>query len=176
MTWRMADSSALIEGMLGSGWRKDVFDFYTFEGAKALRDKLRYWEGGKLVVHISEMPIKCPVAPLEFSFLADSYLRERGLRHKTEIVYVTPLSGAFTKPIASKALGHLLEDRQINVVGEFNASEVDNERSAWSRPSTMASYSAKPKASYRRAVAALRSPAAAAAAPAQPHPRSHVSA
>ena len=62
-----------IEGMEGEGWQKDVFDFYTFKGAKNLRDKLREWEGGKMVVHICEMPIKCPVAPLEFAFLADSF-------------------------------------------------------------------------------------------------------
>ena len=60
------------EGLLGPIWRKDIFDFYTYEGALALRNKLREWEGGKLVVHLTEMPIKCPVAPLEFAFLADS--------------------------------------------------------------------------------------------------------
>ena len=48
------------------------------------------------------MPIKCPVAPLEFTFLADDYLTRRGLRDRTEIVYVTPLDGAFTKPVASR--------------------------------------------------------------------------
>ena len=90
------------EGMLGSGWQKDVFDFYTFEGSRNLRDKLRTWKGGKLVVHITEMPIKCPVAPLEFSFLADSYFKKKGMRDKVEITYVTPLSGAFTKPTATK--------------------------------------------------------------------------
>ena len=58
--------------MLGNHWHKSVFDFYTFEGARNLRNKLRTWKGGKLVVHIAEMPIKCPVAPLEFAFLADS--------------------------------------------------------------------------------------------------------
>ncbi|MEY2902015.1 MAG: hypothetical protein RLY89_1121, partial [Bacteroidota bacterium] len=60
------------EGMLGNEWQKSVFDFYTFEGALALRNKLRDWEGGNLVIHITEMPIKCPVAPLEFAFLADA--------------------------------------------------------------------------------------------------------
>ncbi|HEU5237491.1 MAG TPA: FAD/NAD(P)-binding oxidoreductase [Pyrinomonadaceae bacterium] len=117
-----------IEGMLGDDWRKRVFDFYTFEGASALRNALRDWNGGKLVVHISEMPIKCPVAPLEFAFLADWWLTERGLRDKTEIVYVTPLSGAFTKPIASKVLGHLLEEKQIKVVTDFNVAKIDNEQ------------------------------------------------
>src|SRR5437867_4808523 len=116
------------EGMLGDDWRKRVFDFYTFEGASALRKALRQWNGGKLVVHISEMPIKCPVAPLEFSFLADWWLSERGLRNKTEITYVTPLSGAFTKPIASKILAHLLEEKKINVVTDFNVAKIDNEQ------------------------------------------------
>ena len=51
------------------------------------------------------MPIKCPVAPLEFAFLADWYLRERGIRARTELVYATPLDGAFTKPVASRAPG-----------------------------------------------------------------------
>ncbi len=116
------------EGMLGTDWRKRAFDFYTYEGASMLHEALRDWRGGKLVVHISEMPIKCPVAPLEFSFLADWWLTERGLRAKTDIVYVTPLSGAFTKPIAARVLGHLLEEKRIKVVTDFNISRVDNEQ------------------------------------------------
>ena len=117
-----------VEGMLGDDWRRRVFDFYTFEGASRLHDALRNWNGGKLVVHISEMPIKCPVAPLEFAFLADWWLAKRGLREKTQIAYVTPLSGAFTKPIASKVLGHLLDKKRINVVTDFNIARVDNEQ------------------------------------------------
>lgn len=116
-----------VEGMLGDDWRKRVFDFYTFEGASALHNALRAWSGGKLVVHISEMPIKCPVAPLEFTFLADWWLTERRLRNKTEVVYVTPLSDAFTKPICSKVLGHLLDEKRIKVVTDFNIGRVDNE-------------------------------------------------
>ncbi|MGZ3924983.1 MAG: FAD-dependent oxidoreductase, partial [Flavisolibacter sp.] len=98
-----------VQGMLGKEWQQSVFDFYTFEGAVALRNKLRDWQGGKLVVHITEMPIKCPVAPLEFAFLADSYFKHKKMRDKVEITYVTPLSGAFTKPKATAALDHLLE-------------------------------------------------------------------
>jgi len=115
-----------IDGMLDEGWRKDIFDFYTYEGSKSLRDKLRTWEGGKLVVHICEMPIKCPVAPLEFAFLADSYFENKGMRDKVEITYVTPLSGAFTKPVATKALNYLLEEKNIKIVPDFNIEKVDN--------------------------------------------------
>ncbi len=117
-----------VSGMKGEEWQKSVFDFYTFDGCVALRDKLRTWEGGKLVVHITEMPIKCPVAPLEFAFLSDSYFINKGMRDKVEITYVTPLSGAFTKPKATEALDHLLHDKNIKVETDFAIEQVDNER------------------------------------------------
>lgn len=115
------------EGMNGPNWHKNIFDFYTYEGALALRDKLRDWKGGKLVIHITEMPIKCPVAPLEFAFLADTYFRKKGMRDKVEITYVTPLSGAFTKPKATEKLHYLLEEKGIKEVIDFNIDRVDYE-------------------------------------------------
>jgi len=113
-------------GLMGPRWQKDVFDFYTLQGASALQKRLASFDGGKLVVNLVDMPIKCPVAPLEFTFLADAFFEERNLRHKVDLVYVTPLDGAFTKPKASKALGAMMTDRNIEVVANFNASELDN--------------------------------------------------
>lgn len=117
-------------GMLGDEWRKSVFDFYTLEGATALAERLETWEGGRLVMHITEMPIKCPVAPLEFVFLADSYFKKKGMRDKVELVYVTPLDGAFTKPVAAGRLGGMLDDRQITMEPDFYIERVDNEARA----------------------------------------------
>lgn len=116
-----------IEGMQGDEWGKSVFTFYTFEGAKALRDKLRDWQGGKIVVHITEMPIKCPVAPLEFAFLADSFFKDKKMREKVDITYVTPLSGAFTKPKATETLEYLLKEKNIHIEPDFAIESVDNE-------------------------------------------------
>ena len=93
------------EGLTGPGLERTVFTFYTLEGATALREALRRFDGGRLVVNLVDMPIKCPVAPLEFCFLADWYLRERGVRDDVELTYVTPLDGAFTKPVAAEHLG-----------------------------------------------------------------------
>lgn len=115
------------EGMKGPNWHKNIFDFYTYEGAKALRNKLREWQGGKLVIHITEMPIKCPVAPLEFAFLADSFFKNKKMRDKVDITFVTPLDGAFTKPKATKALHYLLEEKNIKEVTDFNIERVDYE-------------------------------------------------
>ena len=116
------------EGMKGENWHKSVFDFYTYEGSLALRNKLRDWKGGKMVVHFTEMPIKCPVAPLEFVFLADSYFTKKGMRNKVDLTFVTPLGGAFTKPKATAALSHLMKEKNIKVVTDFNIERVDNEK------------------------------------------------
>ncbi|GAA1750905.1 type III sulfide quinone reductase, selenoprotein subtype [Nostocoides vanveenii] len=111
-------------------WRTRAFDFYTLAGSTALRQALADFDGGRLLVHISEMPIKCPVAPLEFALLADDYFRGRRIRHKVDITYVTPLDGAFTKPVASKRLGGLLEDRSIRLATDFAIERVDPEAPA----------------------------------------------
>ncbi len=116
-----------IDGLKGPHWHKSVFDFYTLDGSVKLHDKLDTWEGGHLVVHIAEMPIKCPVAPLEFAFLADAYFENKGIRDKVKITFVTPMDGAFTKPVASAHLGHLLEEKGIEVVPNFNIMSLDGE-------------------------------------------------
>jgi sulfide:quinone oxidoreductase len=113
------------EGMTGPGWMERVFTFYTPEGAAALSAALARFERGRLVINVVDMPIKCPVAPLEFAFLADAYFRRRGIRDQVELVYASPLDGAFTKPTASRYLGGLLDEKGIEFVGEFNTGEVD---------------------------------------------------
>ena len=115
------------EGLAGEAWHKSIFDFYTLEGATALSRFFRSWEGGRLVINIVEMPIKCPVAPLEFAFLADWYFTEQGLRDKVEIEYVTPLPGAFTKPKASQLLGDFLDRKNIHLTSEYSVGRVDAE-------------------------------------------------
>jgi sulfide:quinone oxidoreductase len=115
-------------GMNGDEWRRSIFDFYTLSGAVALRDALARWEGGRLVVHITEMPIKCPVAPLEFTFLADSYFKARQMRDRVDITYVTPLDGAFTKPLAARQLGGMLEARRVSLEADFYIESINDDR------------------------------------------------
>ncbi len=105
----------------------DVHHFYDLPRSIALAEAFKEFPGGRLVVHLTDMPIKCPVAPLEFTFLADAYFRERKTRKKVEIVYVTPLDGAFTKPIASRELGTMFQDRGIQLEADFAVEHVDTE-------------------------------------------------
>ena len=112
-------------GLQEHEWQKTIYDFYTIEGAVALAKHLRTWQGGRLVVNVVENPIKCPVAPLEFLMLADWFFHDQGIRERVDITYATPLPGAFTKPIASRHLGDILDQKGVRVVPEFMIERVD---------------------------------------------------
>ncbi len=113
------------EGLTGPGWLEKVFTFYDLEGALALRDAFERFGSGRLVVNVVDMPIRCPVAPLEFSFLADWILRKRGRRSDVELTFATPLDAAFTNPIAARALGGLLAEKGVRLITEFNTGTVN---------------------------------------------------
>jgi sulfide:quinone oxidoreductase len=112
-------------GLLGGEWHRTIHDFYTLEGAQALRGALDSFPGGRLVLNVVEMPIKCPVAPMEFLFLADEFFTKRGIRDKVDLVYATPLDDAFTKPTCNEVLSYLIDQKGIRLETEFNTSEVD---------------------------------------------------
>lgn len=116
------------DGLSDNGWHESVFDFYTIEGASALERYFKFWKGGRIVLNIVEMPIKCPVAPLEFLFLADWFFHQRGIRDDVDITFVTPLPGAFTKPRASSLLGDLLSQKNIHLEADYNIMEVNHEQ------------------------------------------------
>jgi len=116
------------DGLSDNGWHESVFDFYTIEGASALERYFKFWKGGRIVLNIVEMPIKCPVAPLEFLFLADWFFHQRGIRDDVDIKFVTPLPGAFTKPRASSLLGDLLTEKNIHLEADYNIMEVNHEQ------------------------------------------------
>jgi sulfide:quinone oxidoreductase len=113
------------DGLTGAGWMERIFTFYDLPGAEALAEGLAKFEGGRVVINVVDLPIKCPVAPLEFCFLADWFFRKQGIRDKVDLTYVTPLDGAFTKPTASKTLAGLLDDKGVSLVTEFNTGTVD---------------------------------------------------
>jgi sulfide:quinone oxidoreductase len=113
------------EGLADATARGKAFTFYDSAGAVALREALADFRGGRVVVNVIDMPIKCPVAPIEFCFLADAYFQERGIRDRVDLTFVTPLDGAFTKPVCSRELGGMLDDKRIQLVTEFNTGVVD---------------------------------------------------
>ncbi|MFI3271421.1 MAG: FAD/NAD(P)-binding oxidoreductase [Pseudomonadota bacterium] len=116
-----------VEGMMDD-WGGAIHNFYTPDGAVALINALKKFKKGRLVHHICESPIKCPVAPLEFVYMADWYFTKLGVRDQIEIELVTPLTGAFTKPVGNKILGSLCEEKNIKVTTNWTVDSVDTER------------------------------------------------
>jgi sulfide:quinone oxidoreductase len=116
--------------MAGPAWGTDIHNFYTLDGAAALYERLKYFDQGRVVVNIAELPFKCPVAPLEFCFMADWFFTVNGVRDHIEIELVTPLPGAFTKPVASEMLGKLCQEKNIKITGTFQLAGVDAQRKA----------------------------------------------
>jgi sulfide:quinone oxidoreductase len=117
-----------VDGMLGAGWGNDIHNFYTLAGAMALYDKLKHFNKGRVVINIAELPFKCPVAPLEFAFMADWMFSINGVRDHIEIELATPLPGAFTKPVAAEMLGKLCEEKNVKVTPNFQLSQVDADK------------------------------------------------
>ena len=113
------------EGLADATARGKAFTFYDRSGAVALRDALTRFDGGRIAVNVVDMPIKCPVAPIEFCFLADWYFRDRGIRDRVELTFVTPLDGAFTKEVCNRELSGMLTGKRISLVTEFNTGQVD---------------------------------------------------
>ena len=113
-----------IDGMM-DGWHTDIFDFYTLGGALELRKRLKYFDSGKVVLNIAEFPYKCPIAPLEFVFMADWFFTVNGFRDKVEIEFVTPLDNVFTKPVAAKALAQFATQKNIKVTPHFDLAQVN---------------------------------------------------
>jgi len=92
-------------------------EFYTQEGAFALRDVLANFPGGRVIVGVTSTPFKCPPAPSETALLVHDQLVERGLREQSEVSLVMPLPLPIPpSPGASEALLAAFAARDINWV------------------------------------------------------------
>jgi sulfide:quinone oxidoreductase len=100
-------------------------EFYSLDGSQRLREELRRFRGGRILVGIAGIPYKCPPAPVEFVFMVEEYLRRRGIREQSEITLLSPLNRAFTIESASKVIQPIMEERGIGLTTFFNVEEVD---------------------------------------------------
>jgi sulfide:quinone oxidoreductase len=113
------------EGLLDE-WGKNAFSFYTAESAESLRHALDNFSGGNLVMCVSELPIKCPVAPIEFVFLTDWYFREKGMRNKVNIHLCTPFPRCMPNwPKGSAVLTEAAKNKRISLSTDFTLKEVN---------------------------------------------------
>jgi len=107
------------------GLVEGAHEFYSLEGALRLREALRRFTGGRILVGVAGIPCKCPPAPVEFALMLDQYLRKRGVREASQVALLSPLSRAFTIESASKLVQPIMERRGIGLETFFNVESVD---------------------------------------------------
>ncbi|MBT3361602.1 MAG: NAD(P)/FAD-dependent oxidoreductase [Rhodospirillales bacterium] len=101
--------------------------FYDLEGARRMREGLEAFEGGKIVINVNA-PHKCPVAPLEITFMLYDYLNSKGLMDKTEIMYTYPIGRLHAlEPVAEWAKTEM-DKYGFKYETFFNTKEVDPEK------------------------------------------------
>lgn len=101
--------------------------FYDLEGARKMRDALDAFEGGKVVINVNA-PHKCPVAPLEITFMLYEHFEQKGILDKMEMTYTYPIGRLHAlEPVAEWAVPQM-EQRGIKYETFFNTKEVDPQK------------------------------------------------
>jgi len=104
---------------------EDAFHFYDLESALKLRDALKNFNQGKIVIGIGGLPYKCPPAPSESACQLDYVFRQRGLRDKVDIHYLSPLPRVFPIESVSPLIQKVMESKGIAVTEMFNIETID---------------------------------------------------
>ncbi len=109
------------------GLKEGAHWFYDLPGAQKLREALKGFEGGRVVITVG-VPHKCPVAPLEITFMLYDYFKQKGMLDKVELYYTYPINRVHAlEPVANWAVPQF-EKKGIKYEVLFNMEEVDPEK------------------------------------------------
>jgi sulfide:quinone oxidoreductase len=101
--------------------------FYTEETAVKMFKRLQSFEGGKVVITVG-VPHKCPMAPLEITFMLNDYFKERGIRDKVELHYTYPIGRTHSLENVAKWATPEFDRLGITYETLFNMKEVDGKK------------------------------------------------
>ncbi|HJW24001.1 MAG TPA: FAD/NAD(P)-binding oxidoreductase [Rhodocyclaceae bacterium] len=98
--------------------------FYTEETAVKMLKTLREFKGGKVVITVG-VPHKCPMAPLEITFMLHDYFKDRGIRDKVQLHYTYPIGRVHSLENVAKWAAPEFDRLGISYETFFNIKEVD---------------------------------------------------
>jgi len=111
------------------GLQDDFNTFFTsLEDALKLRELLRTFDKGRIVISTVQMPIPCPGAPGKFAVMLDAYLRYiRGgeVRKNVEISFLWPIE-LIGPPAYNEVATKVFEKQNINLIRNYRLTEVDS--------------------------------------------------
>jgi sulfide:quinone oxidoreductase len=91
-----------------SGFDEMALDLYSPEGCARIHAALADLTEGVIGILIPAMPYKCPAAPYEAAFLAEAFVRRKGVRRNVELHLFTPEH--IPMPVAPSTLGESVAD------------------------------------------------------------------
>jgi sulfide:quinone oxidoreductase len=119
----IATGSRMVPEMI-PGLAENAETFYTEQSAVKMFKSLQAFQGGRVVIAVG-VPHKCPMAPLEITFMLHDYFKDRGIRDKVQLHYTYPIGRVHSlEPVAKWAAP---EFDRLGVTYEtlFNMKEVD---------------------------------------------------
>ncbi len=124
------------------GLNEASLNFHTSpEESRRIWNAIQNFDGGHVVVGIAGVPHKCPPSPNEAAFLIDDYFRQRGIRDKVTLAFVTPYPRSYPAEPMSKVVEPRFQKRGIEVVTFFNVESVDpTKREMYSLEGELLSY------------------------------------
>jgi sulfide:quinone oxidoreductase len=123
----LASGSRIVPEVI-EHFETEAHHFYSADAALRLRQALDAFRGGRIVIGIAGMPYKCPPAPLEVAFLIEAELRQRGIRDRSEIDFLSPIGRAFTIESVSDMATPILAEKSIHLNTFCNVETIDPAR------------------------------------------------
>ena len=109
------------------GLAQNAEQFYTEESAIKMFRRLQAFQGGRVVIAVG-VPHKCPMAPLEITFMLHDYFKDRGLRDKVQLHYTYPIGRVHSLENVAKWAAPEMDRLGITYETLFNMKEVDGAR------------------------------------------------
>jgi len=106
------------------GMTEGAETFYTEETALKMFKTLQAFQGGKVVITVG-VPHKCPMAPLEITFMLHDYFKDRGILDKVKLHYTYPIGRVHSLENVAKWATPEMDRLGIKYETFFNIKEVD---------------------------------------------------
>lgn len=107
------------------GYEGEAKHFYGLQESLNLREYLKTFRSGDIVVAQPDGPFQYPPGPFEFTMVLDEFLKRKGVRDKTNIHFLSPLDRAFEIKNVSDHVESKFEDKKIDLVKNFKVSSVN---------------------------------------------------
>ncbi|MGC9166973.1 MAG: NAD(P)/FAD-dependent oxidoreductase [Thermoplasmata archaeon] len=106
------------------GLKESAYFFYTMPDAIKLRDAINNFKGGKVVISVTSLPYKCPVAQYEMLFALHDRLKKEN--KNAEFIYLFPIDGTHQHPMVSKVGESWMNEKGIKIMKSFVIESVDS--------------------------------------------------